>query len=108
MRRASAVSWSPPLIIARLVVACSGPFRSTGRVITSLKPEYEVVEPGMARFPNWTLGAYFYALRQTSIDLVLQFDRHPGGVTFLVIIMTPCGYAISQLRFPGPDAVCMS
>jgi multiple sugar transport system permease protein len=71
---------------------------------TTLKPEYEVVEPGVRLLPKtWTLESYLYVLAHTPIlRWYLNSLVTAGATTALVVAMSAaCGYAISQLRFPG-------
>jgi multiple sugar transport system permease protein len=73
-------------------------------LITTLKPEFEVVRPGLNLLPEtWTLGAYTHVLTTTKIgrwyvnSVVVSIV-----VTVLVVFMGAlCGYALSQLRFRG-------
>jgi multiple sugar transport system permease protein len=73
-------------------------------VVTSLKPEDEVVQPGLALWPQtWTLGSYGYVFSHTAI---LRWYVNSTGtsaiITLLVLgLSSTCGYALSQLRFPG-------
>lgn len=73
-------------------------------VITTLKHEYEVVEPGIGLLPKiWTLDGYLYVFTNTQIGRwYLNSFVTSGAVTVLVLAMSSaCGYALSQLRFPG-------
>jgi multiple sugar transport system permease protein len=73
-------------------------------IITTLKPEYEVVEPGVRLLPRtFTLDSYVYVLTHTIIGTwYLNSFVTAGAVTVLVVAMSAgCGYAISQLDFPG-------
>ncbi|SEQ92747.1 carbohydrate ABC transporter membrane protein 2, CUT1 family [Faunimonas pinastri] len=73
-------------------------------VITSLKPEYEVVEPTIRLIPrHWTLDAYVYVFENTPIlRWYLNSTVTSAAITILVLIMSAgCAYALSQLRFPG-------
>ncbi|MCW6507319.1 carbohydrate ABC transporter permease [Lichenifustis flavocetrariae] len=73
-------------------------------IITSLKPEYEVIEPAISLIPrHWTLDAYVYVFANTAI---LRWYVNSTGtavaITVLVLILSAgCAYALSQLRFPG-------
>src|SRR4029079_2795025 len=73
-------------------------------VMTSLKREEDVVAPGFAPIPlHPTLAGYQYVIENSNI-LIWYFNSTITalGVTFLVTaIGVCCGYAISQLRFPG-------
>jgi multiple sugar transport system permease protein len=73
-------------------------------VVTSLKPEDEVVQSGLQLWPQHvTLDAYTHALFETKIGLwYINSLATSLSVTVLVLIMgAGTGYAISQLRFPG-------
>lgn len=86
---AAAIAWAFPLYWA---------------VVTTLKPEYEVVEPGIRLLPKtWTVGAYVYVLTHTKIGWwYLNSIVTSTAITLLVVAMSACcGYAISQLEFPG-------
>jgi multiple sugar transport system permease protein len=72
-------------------------------IVTTLKPEDEVVAPGFHLLPlHPTLGAYGYVLAHTTIARwYLNSFATAAAVTVLVVAMSAaCGYAISQLRFP--------
>lgn len=72
-------------------------------IVTTLKPEDEVVAPGFHLLPlHPTLGAYAYVLAHTTIARwYLNSFVTAATVTVLVVAMSAaCGYAISQLRFP--------
>jgi len=72
--------------------------------VTTLKPEYEVVQPGLRLWPeNFTLGAYTFIFEHTKIG-IWYFNSivTTTATTAIVVGMgAACGYAISQLRFPG-------
>ena len=73
-------------------------------VVTTLKPEDEVVQPGIALLPHTaTLAAYAYVLTHTAIGVwYVNSMVTAGAITILVIAMSAaCGYALSQLSFPG-------
>ena len=73
-------------------------------VITTFKPEDEVIRPYIELWPDtFTAQAYFYIIENTKL-LTWYFNSIVTAVaiTVLVIVMgAACGYAISQLRFPG-------
>jgi multiple sugar transport system permease protein len=92
------------LTLATIVFAVIWAFPLYWAVITTLKPEYEVVEPSIRLWPqNFTIDAYVYILINTGIGRwYLNSVITAGAVTVVVIFMAAtCGYAISQLRFPG-------
>ena len=73
-------------------------------IATSLKPEEEVIAPGMQLFPfHPTLAGYFYIIQHSNIlRWYLNSTITALATTLLVIsIGVCCGYALSQLRFPG-------
>lgn len=73
-------------------------------VVTSLKPESDVVKAGVKLWPeHLTFDAYWFALTQTKIG-TWYFNSLATSVatTVIVVIMAAgAGYAISQLDFPG-------
>jgi multiple sugar transport system permease protein len=73
-------------------------------IITTMKPEQDVVRPGLNLWPEtWTLDAYAHVLFNTKIGTwYINSLVTAGSVTVLVIMMSAAaGYAISQLNFPG-------
>jgi multiple sugar transport system permease protein len=73
-------------------------------LITSLKPEEDVVQPGIRLWPeHFTFENYSFVLLNTKIGLwYLNSLVTSGGVTILVVVMAAmAAYAISQLEFPG-------
>jgi multiple sugar transport system permease protein len=92
------------LSVLTLICAIVWAFPLYWAVITTLKPEFQVVQPGIDLWPRTlTFDAYTHILLNTQIgtwyinSLVTSL-----GVTVLVVLMgATCGYAISQLSFPG-------
>ena len=77
-------------------------------VISSLKPEDEVVRPYIELWPeHLTFQHYIFALTNTQIGIwYVNSVVVAVGVTVLTITSSMlCGYAISQLRFPGRRAL---
>jgi multiple sugar transport system permease protein len=73
-------------------------------VVTTFKPESEVVRAGINLWPeNFTFENYVHVVLQTKIGLwYLNSLVTSGAVTLIVVIMAAgAGYAISQLDFPG-------
>ena len=73
-------------------------------VITSLKPEDEVVRPFIELWPDHlTFEHYITALTRTQIGIWYLNSLIVAGSVTLVTVSTSmlCGYAISQLKFPG-------
>jgi multiple sugar transport system permease protein len=73
-------------------------------IVTTFKPEHEVIRPYIELWPDtFTLEAYFHIIANTRIvrwyvnSIVTSLS-----ITLLVVFMgATCGYAISQLKFPG-------
>lgn len=94
------------LVLSIVTVVCSvlWAFPLYWGVVTSVKPEFQVVEPGLGLWPRtFTLEAYAHILFNTNIGTwYLNSIVTSLSVTALVVLMgATCGYAISQLRFPG-------
>ncbi len=73
-------------------------------VITTLKPEHETIRPGVHFLPeDWTLGGYIHIIQNTNLGTwYVNSIVTAVAVTVLVVVMSAaCGFAISQLRFPG-------
>ena len=73
-------------------------------VITTFKPEDEVVRPYIELWPDtFTAQAYIYIIANTSsASGTSNSFMTAAAITVLVVGMgAACGYAISQLRFPG-------
>jgi multiple sugar transport system permease protein len=73
-------------------------------LITTFKPEDEVVQPGLRLWPrHFTFENYTQALTTTKIGLwYVNSLITSAAVTIIVVLMAAgAGYAISQLRFPG-------
>jgi multiple sugar transport system permease protein len=73
-------------------------------LVTTFKPEYEVVRPGVQLWPeHFTLEAYIHVLTRTKIGLwYINSLITSVAVTVIVVMMAAgAGYAISQLSFPG-------
>ncbi len=78
-------------------------------VVSSLKPEDEVVRPYIELWPdNADLLALRHALTTTQIGTwYLNSVAVSVGVTLITISSSMlCGYALSQLQFPGPQGCC--
>jgi multiple sugar transport system permease protein len=102
-RRIADVS-SVLLTILSVICAAAWFFPLYWTVMTTLKREEDVVAPGFSPIPlHPTLAGYQYVIENSNI-LIWYFNSTVTalGVTFLVVaIGVCCGYAISQLRFPG-------
>ena len=90
--------------IATVIGAILWAFPLYWGVVTSLKPEADVVKAGVQILPeNWTLDSYTYALFDTKIGVwYINSLTTSLATTLIVVIMSAgAGYAISQLNFPG-------
>jgi multiple sugar transport system permease protein len=94
------------LIISIITIICAviWAFPLYWAVVTSVKPENQVVEPGLALWPRtFTLEAYSAVIFNTKIG-IWYFNSIAVALitTAIVVLMSACcGYAISQLNFPG-------
>lgn len=73
-------------------------------VVTTLKVENDIVQPGIQLWPQrFTLDAYTHVLFNTKIGTWYMNSLVTAvSVTVLVVIISAlAGYAISQLKFPG-------
>jgi multiple sugar transport system permease protein len=73
-------------------------------LVTTFKPEDEVVKPGLHLWPqNFTFDNYTHALTTTKIGLwyVNSFITSAAVTVIVVVMAAGAGYAVSQLRFPG-------
>lgn len=92
------------ITLGTLVLAIIWAFPIYWAIVTSLKPEYDVVKPGIQLLPqHWTLEGYLFVLANTDIGWwYLNSIGTSIIITLLVVFMSACcGYAISQLNFPG-------
>jgi multiple sugar transport system permease protein len=73
-------------------------------LVTTFKPEYEIVRPGVQLWPeHFTFENYWHVLTTTKIGLwYVNSLATSASVTVIVVVMSAAaGYAISQLDFPG-------
>ena len=92
------------LTVLTIVCAAFWFFPLYWAVITSLKPEYDVIQPGLQLLPKtWTIAAYQYVFANTPIlTWYLNSTGTSVAITVLVLALSSaCAYALSQLRFPG-------
>jgi multiple sugar transport system permease protein len=90
--------------LATLALAILWAFPLYWGVVTTFKPEDEVVQPGVQLWPkDFTFENYGHVLLQTKIGIwYLNSLITSVAVTIIVLIMAAgAGYAISQLEFPG-------
>jgi multiple sugar transport system permease protein len=92
------------LTILTAIAAAIWAFPLYWALVTSFKFEDETVSKDFALWPkNPTLAAYEYMLAHSNL-LTWYFNSTviAASATFLVVFMAACcGYAISQLKFPG-------
>ena len=96
------------LTILTVIVSCVWFFPVFWALSTSLKTDQEAIADGINIFPsNPTLNNYLYIIQHSDLPTwYLNSTITSVGITFLVIFMSACcGYAISQLRFPGRTAL---
>jgi multiple sugar transport system permease protein len=92
------------ITLATVVVAVLWAFPLYWALVTTFKPEYEVVRPGIQLWPeHFTFENYAHVLLQTKIGIwYLNSLITSAAVTVIVVMMAAsAGYAISQLEFPG-------
>jgi multiple sugar transport system permease protein len=92
------------ITLATLFLAIVWAFPLYWGLVTTFKPEYEVVRSGVHLWPeHFTLEAYIHVLTRTKIGLwYLNSLITSAAVTAIVVTMAAgAGYAISQLGFLG-------
>jgi multiple sugar transport system permease protein len=92
------------ITIVTVLVAIFWAFPIYWALVTSFKPEQDVVRPGIELWPaRFTFEAYTFTLFNTKIGIwYLNSIVTSLAVTVLVVTMSAAaGYAISQLEFPG-------
>jgi multiple sugar transport system permease protein len=92
------------LTLLTVIAAVIWAFPLYWAVITTFKPEHEVVRPYIELWPDtFTAEAYFHIIANTKIvRWYINSIIVSGVITVAVVGMgAACGYAISQLRFPG-------
>jgi multiple sugar transport system permease protein len=97
-------AWGAIITVVTVLCAVLWAFPLYWGVISSVKPEDEVVRPYIELWPDtFTIQHYVHALTNTHIGIwYVNSVAVAVGVTVITIISSLlCGYAISQLRFPG-------
>jgi multiple sugar transport system permease protein len=93
------------LLLGALTILCAAIwfFPIYWALVTSFRPEDETVKSISPLPLQPTLEGYVYMIQRSSLPVwYLNSTIVSVGVTFLVVAMAACcGYAISQLRFPG-------
>jgi multiple sugar transport system permease protein len=96
------------ITLATVALAIGWAFPLYWGLVTTFKPEYEIVRTGVHLWPeSFTLSNYLQVLTRTKIGVwYLNSLVTSGGVTIIVVAMAAtAGYAISQLEFPGRRAL---
>ncbi|MGE0503644.1 MAG: carbohydrate ABC transporter permease [Rhizobiaceae bacterium] len=100
--------WGGLITLGTLACAILWAFPLYWGVVSSIKPEDEVVRPYIELWPETlTVQHYVHTLTSTQIGTwYLNSVVVAVGVTVLCVFSSSlCGYAISQLRFPGRTAL---
>jgi multiple sugar transport system permease protein len=100
--------WGGVITVLTVLLALIWAFPLYWGVISSLKPEDEVVRPYIELWPeNLTFSHYYTAIFDTQIvTWYINSIVVAVGVTVITIATSMlCGYALSQLKFPGRKAL---
>ncbi len=100
--------WGGVITVLTVLLALIWAFPLYWGVISSLKPEDEVVRPYIELWPeNLTFSHYYTAIFDTQIvTWYINSIAVAVGVTVITIATSMlCGYALSQLKFPGRKAL---
>lgn len=100
--------WGGVITVLTVLCALVWAFPIYWGIVSSLKPEDEVVRPYIELWPETlTFQHYLFALTSTQIGVwYVNSIAVAVGVTVVTIVSSMlCGYAISQLRFPGRGAL---
>ncbi len=100
--------WGGVITVLTILFALIWAFPLYWGVVSSLKPEDEVVRPYIELWPeNLTFSHYYTAIFDTQIvTWYINSIAVALGVTVITIATSMlCGYALSQLRFPGRKAL---
>lgn len=92
------------LTLLTVLVAVIWAFPLYWGVVTSLKPEDEVIRPVLEFWPeHLTFEHYVMAITKTQIGTWYLNSLIVAGSVTLIAVFTSllCGYAISQFKFPG-------
>lgn len=100
--------WGGVITVLTVLLALLWAFPLYWGVISSLKPEDEVVRPYIELWPeNLTFSHYYTAIYDTQIvTWYINSIAVAVGVTLITIVTSMlAGYALSQLQFPGRKAL---
>lgn len=96
--------WGGVITVLTVLFALLWAFPLYWGIVSSLKPEDEVVRPFIELWPDTlTFQHYVHAITATQIGAwYLNSIAVAVGVTVITIVTSMlCGYALSQLQFPG-------
>ena len=110
MKKNITISWVL-LTLLSIIFALIFIFPLYWALATSFKAETEVIDPNWTFFPkSITLASYIDIILRSQIktwyinSIITSF-----GITILVILISmPCGYALSQLKFPGRNILLLA
>ena len=103
MKKNIKISWIL-LTLLSIIFALIFIFPLYWALATSFKAETEVIDPNWSIFPKAiTIASYIDVILRSQITTwYVNSIMTSFGITILVILISmPCGYALSQLNFPG-------
>ena len=103
MKKNITISWIL-LTLLSIIFALIFIFPLYWALATSFKAETEVIDPNWSIFPKAiTIASYIDVILRSQITTwYVNSIMTSFGITILVILISmPCGYALSQLNFPG-------
>ena len=103
MKKNITISWIS-LTLLSIIFALIFIFPLYWALATSFKTETEVINPNWSIFPKTiTIASYIDVILKSQITTwYVNSIMTSFGITILVILISmPCGYALSQLNFPG-------
>lgn len=91
------------LLLLTLCVACMWAFPIYWAVVTSIKPEQEVVSKTTLIPDVFNFSAYYFALFETNLAswYVNSIVTSVTVTVVVILISVMCAYALSQIVFPG-------
>lgn len=105
MKKNITISWIL-LTLLSIIFALIFIFPLYWALATSFKAETEVIDPNWSIFPKAiTIASYIDVILRSQITTwYVNSIMTSFGITILVILISmPCGYALSQLNFPGKN-----
>ena len=107
MKKNITISWIL-LTLLSIIFALIFIFPLYWALATSFKAETEVIDPNWSIFPKAiTIASYIDVILRSQITTwYVNSIMTSFGITILVILISmPCGYALSQLNFPGRNVL---